>query len=188
VRRAVALIAVAVPAVLVGCGGDSVDRNPETPADWAQSVCVVLGDWRDDVRAVGEELGEGDSLTTDSLRDAADRLEEANERLVRRLRRIDAPETGSVADARDAVTQLAEGVDDRRGEVEDAIDEAEREPGAASVFDAISVVAAALRDTARDVREALEDLERSGSEAVTALREAPACRELAGEDDAPEGS
>jgi hypothetical protein len=188
VRRAAAIVALAVPATLAGCGGDSVDRNPETPADWAQSVCVVLGDWRDEVRAVGEEFAEGDSLTTDSLRDAADQLEEANEDLVRQLRRIDAPETGSVSDARDAVTRLAEQVDERRGEVEEAIEEAESQPGAASVFDAISVVAAALRDTARDVREALEDLEDTGSEAVSALREASACRDLAGEDDAPEGS
>jgi hypothetical protein len=188
VRRAGSLTALVVTAALAGCGGASVDRTPETPADWAQSVCVVFTDWRDDVRSVGEELGEGDALSTDSLRDAADQIEEANEELVRQLRRIDAPETGSVADARDAIVQLAEDVDERRGEVEEAIDEAEREPGAASIFDAISIVAAALRDTARDVREALEELEDAGSEAASALREASACRELAGEDDAPEGS
>jgi hypothetical protein len=163
-----------------GCGGDSVDRTPETPDDWAQSVCVVFADWRDSVRSVGEELGEGDNLSRDSLTDAARQIEEANERLVRQLRRIEAPETGSVADAQQAVQRLSEDVDERRGEVEDAVDEAERSSDPSAVFDVISIVAAALRDTARDVRETLEDLERAGSDAVQALRQAPACRDLAG--------
>jgi hypothetical protein len=180
VGRAVSSVVVLALAAAAGCGGDSVDRTPETPEDWAQSVCVVFTDWRDSVRSVGEELGKGESLSRDSLSDAAKEIDEANERLARQLRRIDAPESGSVADAQQAVRELSEEVDERRGEVEDTVDEAERSSDPAAVFDVISVVAAALRDTARDVRETLEDLERAGSGAVQALRQAPACRDLAG--------
>jgi hypothetical protein len=185
-RAGLLLGALVLAALAAGCGGASVDRNPETPADWAQSVCLVFTDWRDRVRGIGEELAEGDDLSTDSLRDAGDKLETANERLVRQLRRIDAPDSGSIGDAQDAIRQLSEDVDEREGEVEDALAAVGRELSAATVFDAISIVAGALRDTARDVRETLEELERAGGDAVEALQESAACQDLAG--DAPAGS
>ncbi len=187
VPRAAALTAAFVVVVLAGCGGASVDRSPETAADWAQSVCVVVTDWRDSVRAVGDELAEGDALTTDSLKDAAQEVEDANDTLTEELGRIDAPDTGAVSEAQEAVSDLSDEIEERRGEVEDAIDEATDNPSLSSVFDAISIVTAALRDTAGDVRDALEDVERAGGDAADAVREAPACRDLAGQDE-PAGS
>jgi hypothetical protein len=171
----VALLAAGAVLALVaaGCGGDS----NETTEDWAQSVCQAVGDWRESVQSTAEGLTGGGTPSADELRDAADDVRSATDDLVGELRDIDAPESGEVAEARDAVQQLGDDVEERRGAIDDAIDSAESNPSAAAVFDVAAKVAAALRDTARELTTAFQG---AGDEVSQAFSDAEACNDLTG--------
>jgi hypothetical protein len=168
------LVAGAVLAlVAAGCGGDS----NETTEDWAQSVCQAVGDWRESVQSTAEELAGGGTPSADELRDAADDVRSATDDLVSELRDIEAPESGEVGQARDAVQQLGDDVERRRGEVDDAIDAAESNPSVAAVLDVAAQVAAALRDTAQELTAAFQG---AGEEVKQAFSDAEACNDLSG--------
>ena len=172
-RVALLVAGVVLALVAAGCGGD----DNETTQDWAQSVCQAVGEWRESVTSTAEDLTGGGTPSADELRDAADDVRSATDDLVSELRDIDAPDSGEVAEARDAVQQLGDDVERRRGEVDAAIDAAESNPSAAAVFDVAAKVAAALRDTAQELTAAFQG---AGDEVKQAFSDADACNDLTG--------
>src|SRR4029453_3761797 len=99
------VLAVAVAVLAAGCGDDE-----SSPEEWANGVCSAFSDWQDSVTTAGEELRAG-ATTKDDLQAPAAAPPEATDEFVDDIRGLDELETENGQQAKEALDQLAEDVD-----------------------------------------------------------------------------
>lgn len=177
--RAPLLLVVGLLAVVLaaGCGGDDGGSNETT--EWANGVCEAISTWGESITTTGESLRSG-ATNADDLRTAVDEFEEATQTFVDDLRELGRPDTGAGDEAKDALDQLAEDVDENVSKMRDAVDEAE---GVSGIVEAATSVSATLSTMGQQLASTfaqLEGLDASG-ELEDAFRDADACDELSGE-------
>jgi hypothetical protein len=98
------------------------DDDPETTAEWADSVCTSLADWRSSIAALAD-VG-GAPLTADTLGDRLDEAEDATRTLVTDLQELGPPDVTDGEEVEQALDDATAGLDERFEELQAAADDA----------------------------------------------------------------
>lgn len=173
-RRVLALVLVVAVAVLAaGCGDDK-----SSPEEWANGVCSAFSDWQDSVTTAGEELRSG-ATTKDDLEAAADDLEEATDEFVDDIRGLDEVDTENGQQAKEALDQLADDIDQNKEDIQETVSGAS---GVSEVVAAIQSIATTLSTMGRQLQSTFQELEQldPGSELSDAFKNAEDCQALSG--------
>jgi flagellar motor protein MotB len=175
------IVAIVIAAVALRLTDDS----PETTAEWADSVCTSLSDWRGSITALADVGGE--SLTADSLRDRLDEAESATTELVTDLRELGAPDVVDGEEVEQALDDAAAGLEESYDELQSAAEEAVDAENQTEFLAALSGLAddfQALLDQVRDVVATLQSASLFGdasAELEQAFADAPSCQALQSE-------
>jgi hypothetical protein len=172
-RFALAALVAGVALVAAGCGGG--DSEATSAEEWADEFCTIVGDWRDDLDRIGDELD--DDFSADSLEQAAEEADQATDDFVNELRDLGGPDTESGDVVEQEVEELGDTVEDEREELRDAIEDADGLSGAA---EAVGAVGRSLADMAVALEETLRAIDDAdpGGELRTALEESEACDQV----------
>ena len=178
----IAAIVIGVVAIVVAAVAMRLsDDGPPTTAEWAESACSSLVDWRGSITSLADVSGE--PLTADSLRDRLDEAEAEAAELVTELRDLGAPDLEAGDELQEQLDESIAEVDSRfeslQGSAEDAADAPASEflqalAGLASDF-------AALQDAIGSTVSTLENAdvgEESKAELEQAFADAPSCQSL----------
>lgn len=163
-------LTLAVSFALSGCGGDG-----ESAEDWADDVCVNIGEWVGEVDSAVESLTEGGlALDEADLREAADRVGEATEELGADLEELGAPEVEGVERAQAELRSLLEALRDQYEAAQQAL-AASLEP-----LQTVARIATALSAAATQLQSSLDDLARidPAGELADAFRSSDGCATL----------
>jgi hypothetical protein len=112
------VLAIVVAAIAMRLSED----DPETAAEWADSVCTSLSDWRASIASVAEPGDE--PLTADTLRDRLEQAEDATSDLVAELRELEAPDLAARDDVEQALDDAVAGLEERYDDAQSAAEEA----------------------------------------------------------------
>jgi uncharacterized membrane-anchored protein YhcB (DUF1043 family) len=153
------------------------DDEPPTTAEWTESVCSSLVDWRESITSLADVSGE--PLTADSLRDRLDDADAATSELVTELRDLGPPDL-------EAGDELQEQLDESIGELEssfDSLQESAEEAADAPASELAGLASdfAALQDAIGSTASALENAnvaEESKAELQQAFADTPSCQSL----------
>ena len=173
-RRVFALVLILAVAVLAaGCGDDE-----SSPEEWANGVCSAFSDWQASITAAGEELRSG-ATTRDDLEAAADDLEEATDEFVDEIRGLDELETENGQQAKEALDQLADDVDQNKEDIQETVSGAS---GVEEIVAAVQAIATTLSTMGQQVQSTFQELEQldAGSELSEAFESAEDCQALSG--------
>ena len=167
------VLTVAVAVLVAGCGDDE-----SSPEEWANGVCSAFSDWQDSVTTAGEELRSG-ATTKDDLEAAADDFEEATDEFVDDIRGLDELETENGQQAKEALDQLAENVDQNKEDIQATVSGAS---GVEEVVAAMTSIASTLATMAQQLQSTFHQLAQldAGSELSEAFENADACKALSG--------
>ena len=173
----IAVIAIVIAAVAMRLSDD----GPPTTAEWAESVCSSLVDWRESITSLADVSGE--PLTADSLRDRLDDANAATADLVTELRDLGAPDL-------EAGDELQEQLDESIAELDSSFEslqesaEAAADAPASEFLQALAGLAsdfAALQDAIGSTVNTLENSnvgEESKAELEQAFADTPSCQSL----------
>jgi chromosome segregation ATPase len=170
--RAWLLLPVTVALVVTGCGGDDGGASAE---DWANDVCVSIGEWVGEVDSAVESLTEGGlALDEAGLREAADRVGGATDELAADLQELDAPEVDDVRQAQMEIRSLLEALRDQYEAAQQAL-AASLEP-----LQTVARIATAISTAATELQASLDDLARldPAGELAGAFRDSEDCDAL----------
>jgi hypothetical protein len=181
VRRVIAAgtwlaVALSAASLAAGCGDEG--GGDASATEWADGVCSAITTWRTSVASAADSLRAGD-LSEKGIEDAFDDFESATDDFVDDLQGLGRPETEAGTQAKDALDQLADDVEDNVSQMKRAVDDIS---GVSGVLEAVTVVGAGLSRLGDQVSAAfskLEDLD-AGGELERAFRDASSCDELAG--------
>jgi len=161
------------------------DDGPVTTAEWADSVCTSLTDWRGSIEALADV---GDApLTADSLRDRLDEADSATTALVTDLRDLGAPDLDTGDEVEEALDDASAGLEESFDELQSAAEEATEAENQADFLAALAGLAddfQALLDQVRDVVATLQSASLFGdasAELQQAFADAPSCQALQAE-------
>ena len=132
------------------------DDQPST-AEWADSVCTSLADWRGSILALADAGGE--PLTADELRDRLDDAESATSDLVAELRDLGPPDLEAGDDVEQALDDAVAGLEESYGDVQSAAEDATEAENQTEFLGALAEVAddfAALFQQAGDIVATLQ--------------------------------
>jgi hypothetical protein len=177
--RLAALAAALVSVLLLAfaaCGGDS-DSSGETAAeDWAGDVCSAITTWRSSLSQVGETLQQG-GITEESANDAIDEARDATDTFVDDLRGLGRPDTEAGQEAQETVDNLADDLEQGKGQVEDAIEGADTLQELVAAVPAITQALTTMTGEVSDAYSSLQGLD-PGGELEDAFGQASSCDEL----------
>jgi hypothetical protein len=112
------IVAIVIAAVAMRLSED----EPPTTAEWADSVCTSLSDWRGSISALAD-VGD-EPLTADTLRDRLDEAESATSTLVTELRDLGPPDLEAGEDVEQALDDSVAGLEESYDDVQSAAEEA----------------------------------------------------------------
>ena len=176
----IGVVAIVVAAVAMRLSDDD-SGAPQSTADWAESVCTDLSDWRDSITSLADVSGQ--TLTPDLLREKLDTADSATTTLVSELRDLGPPD---LAAGDELQQELQSSVDDLQSSYDDlktAADEAADAGGAeflqqlAGLATQFSSFVTAIQSTVDTLRNANVGAE-SKAELQQAFDDAPACQSL----------
>jgi hypothetical protein len=174
----IGVVAVVVAAVAMRL---SDDGSQPTTAEWADSICTSLGDWRESISSLADVGGQ--QLTPDLLRDKVGDAEDATTQLAQELRDAGTPNTEAGDQLRaqldSSTEQLESSFDDLKQSAEEAADAPAGEflqklAGLASDFAALQ---AAITETVTTIEDA-DVGQEAKAEVEQAFSDAPACQSL----------
>lgn len=120
----IAAIVIGVAAIaLAALAMRLTEDQPQTTAEWADSVCTSLSDWRDSITSLADVGGE--PLTSDVLREKIGTADDATVDLVAELRGLGPPDLEGAAD-------LEQQLDASTAELEASFDELKQSADAAA--------------------------------------------------------
>jgi hypothetical protein len=169
-------IAIAVAAMRL------TEDEPPTTAEWADSVCTSLLDWRASISAL-TDLG-GESLSAETLRDRLDEAESATTALVTEVRELGPPDLEAGDDVEQALDDAVAGLEQSFEDVRSAAEEATEAESQTELLGALAELAddfAALFDQAGDIVATLQSASLFGeasAELEQAFAESETCRSL----------
>jgi methyl-accepting chemotaxis protein len=168
----------ALVALAVGCGGDD-DGGGSATQDWANGVCEAVSTWSESIRSTADSLRSG-ATSPDALRDAVDEFADATQTFVDDLRGLGAPDTEAGDEAKAALDELSEDVDENIEEMNNAVEGASGVSGIVEAATSVSTTLAAMGQQLSSTFSELEGLDASG-EIEDAFRDADSCDELTSE-------
>jgi len=149
----IGVLAIVVAAVVMRVTED----DPETTAEWADSVCTSLSDWRSSIAALAEP--DDEPLTADTLRDRLDQADDATSDLVDELRDLGPPDLEEGDEVQRALDSAAAGLAASYADVQSAAEDAADADDTTELLEAIADLAddfAALADQAGDIVATLQ--------------------------------
>jgi hypothetical protein len=170
VRRAAALVAVGVLAA--GCGG-SDESGVE---GWANDVCEASTDWREALRAAGEDLRAGPT-TREDLEAAGEEVTDATEEFAEELRDLGRPETEAGDEVQEILDRLAASVEQNKANLESEIAGASGLQGAVDAATAVASTVAVMGAQLQSTFEQLQQID-PGGELSAAFESSDACESL----------
>jgi hypothetical protein len=173
------LLALALVALAAGCGGDDGGGGSSATGDWANGVCEAVSTWSESIRSTGESLQSG-TPSMDSLKSAVDDFADATKTFVDDLRGLGAPDTEAGEEAKQALDELADDVDENVEKMNDAVDGASGVSGIVEAATTVGTTLAAMGQQLSSTFSELEGLDASG-EIEDAFRDADSCDELTSE-------
>ena len=179
----IAAIVVGVAAIVVAAVVMRVsDDGPESTAEWADSVCTSLGDWRDSIASIADVGGE--PLTADTLDDRLDEAESATTELVTELRELGPPDVADGEEVEQALDDAAAGLEGSYEELQSAAQDATDSENPSEFLAALAELGddfQGLLDRARDVVATLQSASLFGDAAAElqqAFADAQSCDAL----------
>jgi hypothetical protein len=160
---------------LSGCGGSSQSEAEQ----WADSVCSSMGDWKDEMSSLANDLttkAQNDTLSVDDLRSGLDKASNETKTLANDLRDSGPPNT-------DAGNQAEQMLNDAASTARSAIDDARsKAQSAGSVPAAIAAVAPGLTQAVADVTSELQKVSQLDpqGELGKAIDDTKSCQSLRG--------
>ena len=146
-------LAIVIAAVVMRLTED----DPETTAEWADSVCTSLTDWRSSIASLADP---GDEvLTAEAVRDRLDQADDATSDLVDELRDLGPPDLDAGDEVQQALDSAAAGVAASYADVQSAAEEAADADNATELLEGLADLAddfAALADQAGDIVATLQ--------------------------------
>lgn len=133
------------------------EDHPETTAEWADSVCTSLSDWRSSIAALAEPGDE--PLTAETLQDRLDQADDATSDLVDELRDLGPPDLDEGDEVERALDSAAAALAARYADVQSAAQDAADADDPADLLEALADLAddfAALADQPRDIVATLQ--------------------------------
>jgi hypothetical protein len=157
------------------------DEQPST-AEWADSVCTSLADWRSSIAALAD-IG-GEPLTADTLRDRLDGAESATTDLVTELRDLGPPDLDAGDDVEQALDDAVAGLEASDDDVHSAAEDATEAENQTEFLGALAELAddfAALVQLAGDIVATLQSASLFGdasAELEQAFADSTSCQSL----------
>jgi hypothetical protein len=149
----IGVLAIVIAAVVMRLTED----DPETTADWADSVCTSLSDWRSSIVSLADPGDE--PLTAETLRDRLDQADDATSDLVDELRDLGPPDLDSGDEVQQALDSAAAGLAASYADVQSAAEDAADADDQAEFLAALADIAddfAELADQAGDIVATLQ--------------------------------
>jgi hypothetical protein len=115
----IGILAIVIAAVAMRL---SEDDGTESTAEWADSVCTSLTDWRTSIAALADVSGE--PLTADTLGDRLDEAGDATAQLVTDLRDLGRPDVVDGDEVEEALDDATDGLEESFRELQSAADDA----------------------------------------------------------------
>ena len=174
----IGLVSIVVAAVAMRLSED----DPETTAEWADSVCTSVSDWRSSIASLAQP-GD-DSLTADTLRDRLDEAEDATSELVSELRALGRPDLDVGDEVEQALDDASAGLEESYEDAQSAAEDAAGAEDQTELLGALAELAddmASLVDQAGDVVATLQSASLFGDasdELQQAFAESESCQAL----------
>jgi hypothetical protein len=177
----VGIIAIVIAAIAMRLSDD----DPETTAEWADSVCTSLADWRSSIAALAD-VG-GAQLTAETLGDRLDEGEDATRTLVTDVRELGPPDVVDGEEVEQALDDATAGLEESYDELQAAADDAIDASNQSEFLAALAGLAddfQALLEQARDVVATLQSASLFGeasAELEQAFAASASCQSLQAE-------
>jgi hypothetical protein len=149
----IGVLAIVVAAVVMRVTED----DPETTAEWADSVCTSLSDWRSSIAALADPGDE--PLTAETLRDRLDQADDATSDLVDELRDLGPPDLDAGDDVQRTLDSAAAALAASYADIQSAAEDAAGADDQTELLEALADLAddfAALADQAGDIVATLQ--------------------------------
>jgi uncharacterized phage infection (PIP) family protein YhgE len=174
VKIGLVVLVASLALVSTGCGGDD-EPEASTTQEWAESFCTAITSWRDELQEIQQSVTS--SLTTESLEQAADDVEQATDDFVEEVRGLGGPETESGQAIEDSVQEFTDTAEAEKTQVIEAVEEV---TDVTDIAGALAVVGSSLQAMATALQSMFDAFENEdvGGELETAFDEAPACVEF----------
>ena len=176
-RKALALVALAlVVGVAASCGGD--DEADEDPtAAWASGFCSAVTSWTNELESITSEFSDTSNLNEEGLRSAADDARSATDELVEELRGLGRPDTPSGEAVESSIDELSTTLENEVAEIEETADGIS---GLTELPGAISTITASLATMSTAFSDTLTAISESDAqgELDAALEDSPECDEI----------
>jgi hypothetical protein len=171
------VVAIVVAAVAMRLSDD----GPPTTAEWAESVCASLVDWRESITSLADVSGE--PLTADSLRDRLDEANAATADLVTELRDLGAPDIEGGEELQEQLDESSAELDSRFESLQESAEDAADAPASEFLQELAGLASdfAALQDAIGSTVSTLENAdvgEQAKAELDQAFADAPSCQSL----------
>jgi hypothetical protein len=176
-RKALALLALAVVvAVAASCGGD--DETAEDPtAAWASGFCTAITGWTDELESITSQFSDTSNLSQEGIRSAADDAKSATDQLVEEIRGLGRPETESGDEVQSAVDNLSTTLENEATKIEETADGVSGITELPSAITTISTSLTAMATAFSDTLSTIQDADADG-ELESALEASPECDEI----------
>ena len=123
-RRLLATVVAAAALLAAGCGGSSdSDSARARRRAWADGLCSAISTWTDSIKEIGDSLTAG-NVSQDALTGAVADAKSATETFTSDLDDLGTPDTEAGAEAKEAVDELSDDLQDGLAKIEDAVDDA----------------------------------------------------------------
>ena len=175
---AIGVLAIVVAALVMRLTED----DPETTAQWADSVCSSLSDWRSSIASLAEPGDE--PLTADTLRDRLEQADDATSDLVDELRDLGPPDLDAGDDVRQALDAAVAGLAADYADAQSAAEDAAEAEDQTELLGALAELAddfAALVDQVTDIVATLQSASLFGdasAELEQAFADSESCQSL----------
>ena len=160
-----------IPAVLTGCGSS----NSSPQADWAQSFCSALGQWKSSVTTAAQTLTDTGNLTQTKARDAVNSISSANNALVDDLKGLGKPQGSGGSQAQADVQQLSDQLKSDADKLESTM---KGVTSAQELLGAVTSMAGVASSAANAVSSTITQLKSLGKEWQQAFQNSDACKSL----------
>jgi hypothetical protein len=178
IRLTLALVVLTAAVAAAGCGGDSKSSSSSSTTssadDWANGLCSALVTWTNSVKSATGSLKGG--VSKGSLESATSDIKTASNTLVTDLKNLGKPDTKGGQQAKDAVDQVSDEIDQDVKNMQNAVDKI----SATGVVPAASSVATTLTTMGSQIGSAagkIGDADPAG-ELKKAFQNSSACKTL----------
>jgi uncharacterized phage infection (PIP) family protein YhgE len=181
VQRALAVpfvvLVLVLSALAAGCGGSDTSSTQS----WANDVCTELDTWANSITTtVKGVMSQGTSVTGTDLKAAANQASTATSDLVDGLKGIGPPDSDSVDQAQQQVSQLGDELQQDADKVRSLVQTAPS--GVAGLVSTAQAILAQIGTAADQVKATLTSLQALGSDVRDGIEQSDACNELRNKD------